>query len=142
MIEREWLARLAPALPLAVPVPVATGDPAADYPFPWMVCRWVSGLSVPPDGLDADGTQLLAEFVVALEALNSDGGPAVEPGQRAGSVAAYDKVARAALDAVLQMRAAGQIEPDLINEEAGVEVWEAALSAPAWPAAVCGFTAT
>jgi aminoglycoside phosphotransferase (APT) family kinase protein len=33
------------------------------------------------------------------------------------------------------MRAAGQIEPDLIDEEACVEVWEAALSAPAWPEA-------
>jgi hypothetical protein len=50
-------------------------------------------------------------------------------------VAAYDKVARAALDAVLQLRAAGQIEPDLIGEEAGVEVWDAALSAPPWPEA-------
>jgi len=98
-----------------------------------MVCRWVNGLPVQPDGLDADGTQLLAEFVVALESLNSAGGPAVEPGQRAGPLAAYDKVARGALDAVLQMRAAGQIEPDLIDEEAGVEVWEAALSAPGWP---------
>ena len=65
-----------------------------------MVCRWVNGLPVPPDGLDADGTQLLAEFVVALESLDSEGGPAVELGRRAGSVAAYDKVARAALDAV------------------------------------------
>jgi len=135
MIEREWLPRLAPALPLAVPVPIAMGDPAADYPFPWMVCRWVNGLPVPPDGLDADGTRLLAEFVVGLESLSSDGGPVAEPGQRAGPVAAYDKVARAALDAVLQMRAAGQIEPELIDEEAGVEVWDAALSAPAWPEA-------
>jgi aminoglycoside phosphotransferase (APT) family kinase protein len=33
------------------------------------------------------------------------------------------------------MRAAGQIEPDLIDGEAGVEVWEAALSASAWPEA-------
>src|SRR5919106_3087443 len=35
--ERRWLPRLAPLLPLAVPVPLADGMPAEGYPFAWSV---------------------------------------------------------------------------------------------------------
>src|SRR6218665_1362287 len=40
-VEKEslWLPRLAPRLPLAVPVPLALGRPHPDYPFHWSVCR-------------------------------------------------------------------------------------------------------
>lgn len=41
--ELQWLPRLTPALPLAVPVPIAAGEPGDGYPFPWAVCRWVEG---------------------------------------------------------------------------------------------------
>ena len=34
LIEREWLPRLAADLPLAVPEPLATGEPSEIYPFP------------------------------------------------------------------------------------------------------------
>ena len=37
LVEREWLPRLAPELPLAVPVPVAAGEPDELYPLPWML---------------------------------------------------------------------------------------------------------
>ena len=33
--EAEWLPRLAPHLPLAVPVQLAMGHPAEGYPFEW-----------------------------------------------------------------------------------------------------------
>src|SRR5439155_18935259 len=35
--ERVWLRRLAPLLPLAVPLPLALGAPGAGYPFDWAV---------------------------------------------------------------------------------------------------------
>ena len=40
-VEREqtWLPRLAPQLPLAVPEPVAQGQPAEGYPYPGPVLR-------------------------------------------------------------------------------------------------------
>lgn len=41
--ERGWLPRLAPLLPLAVPIPLAEGMPAEDYPFVWSVYRWLKG---------------------------------------------------------------------------------------------------
>ena len=41
--ERRWLPRLAPNLPLAVPMPVAEGAPAEGYPFEWSVYTWLQG---------------------------------------------------------------------------------------------------
>src|SRR5262249_33151887 len=41
--EQRWLPRLAPLLPLAIPVPLAQGKPAEGYPWPWSVCRWLDG---------------------------------------------------------------------------------------------------
>ncbi|WP_028064090.1 aminoglycoside phosphotransferase family protein [Solirubrobacter soli] len=41
--EREWLPRLAPALSLRVPEPVAFGRPGEGYPFAWGIFRWLEG---------------------------------------------------------------------------------------------------
>jgi aminoglycoside phosphotransferase (APT) family kinase protein len=133
LIEREWLPRVAPRLPLAVPLPVASGEPSGAYPFPWMVCTWVIGTPLPPGGgLSAGDVDTLAEFVAALQALEATGGPQVQPGRRAGPVAAYDAVARAALKDVSALKATGRIEPDLLDEDSALSVWRAAVEAPAW----------
>src|SRR5262245_17429598 len=44
--QQRWLPRLAPLLPLAVPVPLAHGVPGPGYPFPWLVYRWLDGQNV------------------------------------------------------------------------------------------------
>ena len=41
--EHRWLPRLAPLLPLPIPVPLAMGRPAEGYPWHWSVCRWLEG---------------------------------------------------------------------------------------------------
>jgi len=41
--EQKWLPVLAPHLPLAVPVPVAVGEPEEAFPYPWGVVRWLPG---------------------------------------------------------------------------------------------------
>src|SRR5204862_3546969 len=41
--ERKWLPLLAPHVPFAVPLPIATGDPEEVFPYPWSVVRWVAG---------------------------------------------------------------------------------------------------
>jgi aminoglycoside phosphotransferase (APT) family kinase protein len=133
LIEREWLPRVGPRLPLAVPLPVAGGEPSDAYPFPWMVCTWLSGTPLPPGGgLGAGDVDTLAEFVLALQALETNGGPEVAPGQRAGPVAAYDGVVRAALDETSALQAAGLIEPDLVDEEEAASVWRAAVEVAPW----------
>src|SRR4051794_18367924 len=41
--EAEWLPRLSPYLPLAVPVPLGIGLPDLGYSFPWAVYEWLPG---------------------------------------------------------------------------------------------------
>src|SRR5919206_331173 len=41
--EAEWLPKLAPHLPLAVPVQLARGKPTGEYPFEWSVYEWLPG---------------------------------------------------------------------------------------------------
>jgi aminoglycoside phosphotransferase (APT) family kinase protein len=41
---------LAPRLPVAVPEPVAVGEPGFGYPYPWAVHRWIAGERAPPSG--------------------------------------------------------------------------------------------
>jgi aminoglycoside phosphotransferase (APT) family kinase protein len=133
LIEREWLPRIASRLPLAVPLPVASGEPSDACPFSWLVCTWVHGTPLPPGrGLADDDVDALAEFVMALQAFDTTGGPLVQPGQRAGLVAAYDAGARAAREETSLLKATGRIEPDLFNEEKAASIWQAAVEAPAW----------
>jgi aminoglycoside phosphotransferase (APT) family kinase protein len=75
--EQKWLPVLAPRLPLAVPIPVATGDPDEVFPYPWSVVRWVPGELATLDRL-GDPIQAaleLAAFVLALQAVDPTGGP-------------------------------------------------------------------
>ena len=41
--EHRWLPRLAPMLPLSIPVPLAIGKPAFGYPWKWSIYRWLEG---------------------------------------------------------------------------------------------------
>ena len=73
--EQTWLPILAPHLPLAVPLPVATGEPEEAFPYPWSVVRWVDGEMATLDRL-GDPSQAavdLAAFVRALQAVDPTG---------------------------------------------------------------------
>jgi aminoglycoside phosphotransferase (APT) family kinase protein len=91
--EQAWLPRLAPHLPLAIPQPVARGEPGEGYPFPWSVYRWLDG---EPAACVAAFDQLalasaLASFLAALQRAPAAGGP--EPGPhnffRGGPLSTY-----------------------------------------------------
>jgi aminoglycoside phosphotransferase (APT) family kinase protein len=122
-IEREltWLPRLAPALPLRVPQPVAAGRPTDDYPLPWAVVRWLDGQQyvaerIGDERLAAAG---LAAFVLALrEALPADGAPATGR----APIPSLDEVTRAAVDEL----------GGAIDQQAVLREWERALEAPPW----------
>ncbi len=131
LVERDWLPRLAPALPLAVPVPVAAGEPDQGYPFPWAVCAWLPGEPIGRPGLDAAESNALVGFVAALQAQPADGGPIVPPGRRAGPMAGYDQTFRTALAAMEALQRSDRIEAD-VDLTAARRVWQEALDAPAW----------
>jgi aminoglycoside phosphotransferase (APT) family kinase protein len=122
--EQAWLPRLAPDLPRPIPEPVAQGAPSRDYPWPWSVCRWLPGetaAATPPSDMALFAVEL-AEFLLALQAIEGAGGP--PPGQanfhRGGSLAVYDGQTREALE-----RLSGHM--DL---EPASSLWEAALTSP------------
>jgi aminoglycoside phosphotransferase (APT) family kinase protein len=74
--ELDWLPKLAPLLPVEVPVPVAQGRPSDDYPWFWEVHRWVEGATVPMKEIDAiQAARDLASLVGTLQEIDPDGAP-------------------------------------------------------------------
>jgi aminoglycoside phosphotransferase (APT) family kinase protein len=118
--EQEWLPVLAPHLPLAVPVPLATGVPGEDYPWHWSVVPWLPGddLTVAPLADPVAAARQLAEFVLALRELDPTGAPPA----RFASLERRDRVTREAI---------AQLDGRL-DTAAATAAWEAALGTPLW----------
>lgn len=124
--EQHWLPRLAPLLPLATPVPLAKGAPGEGYPWNWSVYRWLEGEPIMVDRL-ADACQVaqdLAQFIGALQRVDSTGGPS--PGEhnsfRGEPLATRDIETRAAIVSL----------GDAIDASAASAAWNTTLKAPAW----------
>jgi aminoglycoside phosphotransferase (APT) family kinase protein len=124
--ECDWLPKLAPLLPLPVPVPLAKGMPADGYPWEWAVYRWLEGETAivePVKDLDQAASDLV-QFVSALQRVDSADGP--PPGKHNGfrgePLAARDEAVRISIAAL----------GDEIDAGAVTAVWEAALRAPVW----------
>ncbi|WP_308201211.1 phosphotransferase [Paractinoplanes maris] len=119
-VEAEWLPRLAPHLPLAVPVPVAVGEPALGYPWPWAVTRWLDGEVATVEAL-GDSPRVATELARFLTALRRLPVPAEPPGHDE-PLAGRDDDTRAAIAAVAGVFDAGAL----------TSLWDDALRAPAW----------
>ncbi len=121
--EQHWLPVLGPRLPLAIPQPVARGEPGEGYPWPWTVGRWIEGKTAITTAMAGDATFSadLTAFLSALQGLDASEGPA--PGQRnfhrGGSLAMYDAQTWEAIS-----RLDGRFDPEAVTA-----VWEAALAA-------------
>jgi aminoglycoside phosphotransferase (APT) family kinase protein len=129
--EHRWLPRLAPHLPLPIPVPLVRGVPADGYPWPWSIYRWIEGETA-TIGRIADPHRFatgLAHFLVALQRVDPTDGPPPGPHNffRGGPLTVYDAETRQAITAL-----EGEIDTG-----AATAVWEAALAAtwhgqPVW----------
>jgi aminoglycoside phosphotransferase (APT) family kinase protein len=74
--EFDWLPRLAPLLPVLVPVPLAQGRPSDEYPWFWEIHTWVEGETVPVEEMDViQVARDLAALVAALQQMSSAGAP-------------------------------------------------------------------
>jgi aminoglycoside phosphotransferase (APT) family kinase protein len=129
--EHRWLPKLAPLLPLSIPVPLAIGEPAEGYPWKWSIYQWLEGNSAEsaPIADLCDFATSLAQFLLALQQIDPTGGPPPGPHSfyRGGELKIYDSEARRAIAAL----------KDKINAAAALEIWEAALAAswqgsPVW----------
>lgn len=119
--EQKWLPILARQLSLPIPTPIALGKPAAEYPWHWSVYRWIEGeavASAPINNLK-DFAIDLAQFLVALEQIDSTDGPLAGPHSfhRGGSLLTYDAETRQALEVL----------KGTIDVNTATEVWEKAL---------------
>jgi aminoglycoside phosphotransferase (APT) family kinase protein len=124
--ERRWLPSLATQLPLHVPVPLAEGEAAKGYPFEWSVYTWLEGEPASADRIvdQAQAATDLAQFVVALQQVDSSGGPlpAEHNFDRGEPLARRDDKTRAAIASL----------DGAIDVAAVTAAWEAALHAPDW----------
>jgi aminoglycoside phosphotransferase (APT) family kinase protein len=68
--EQRVLPYLAPRLDVAVPEPVGLGVPAAGYPFPWSVRRWIDG-TVASRAVGLDRVRFAADVGAALRQLRA-----------------------------------------------------------------------
>jgi aminoglycoside phosphotransferase (APT) family kinase protein len=114
--ELDWLPKLAPQLPLEIPVPVAQGRPGGGYPWFWEIHTWVEGRTVPVEEIDAvRAARDLAELVRALQRIDPAGAP---PG-RGVALAERDSAFRGWLE-------------KFDGDPRVVAAWERALAAPSW----------
>lgn len=124
--DQRWLPRLAPHLPLDVPVPLGAGIPGEGYPWSWGVYRWLDGDEATLERLaDPSGTATeLARFLRALRRVDTAGGPAPrEHGSGRGvPLAMRDRVTREAIAGL-----AAEIDTD-----AAAAAWDESLAAPVW----------
>ncbi|MEW1724864.1 aminoglycoside phosphotransferase family protein [Streptomyces sp. NPDC093109] len=119
--EGRWLPRLAPLLPVSVPVPLGRGEPAEGYPWVWSVHPWLDGEN-PVVGAVPGTTRLaeeLAAFVTALRRVDPTGAPTA---YRHGPLKTRDTATRDAVGLL----------SGVIDTGAATAAWEEALSAPTW----------
>jgi aminoglycoside phosphotransferase (APT) family kinase protein len=144
--EHRWLPRLAPLLPLEIPVPLALGEPAEGYPWQWSVVRWLDGETATASPIVDLGRAArdLARFIRALQQADAEGGP--DPGpensDRGAPLADRDSETRAAIAAWAGDRRrtpgearraeGGTASGALRDRDALTAVWRAALDAPQW----------
>lgn len=124
--DRQWLGRLAPHLPVAIPHLLAVGAPGAGYPYSWGVYRWLDGEPFRPDRVADLSTMAvdLAGFIRSLRGIDATGAPTPsdDPFSRGTPLAPRDGLVREALD---QVR-------DEFDVAAVLSAWEASLAAAAW----------
>jgi aminoglycoside phosphotransferase (APT) family kinase protein len=124
--EHRWLPKLAPLLPLAIPVPLGMGFPGAGYPWHWSVYRWLEGENATAAAITdlREAATQLGRFVGALQRIDPAGGPpsGAYNSHRGVPLAMRDRPTRAAIDSLDGMVDAGPV----------TAAWDAALQAPAW----------
>jgi aminoglycoside phosphotransferase (APT) family kinase protein len=121
--EAEWLPKLAPHLPLAVPVQQATGHPAEGYPFEWSVYEWLPGENANGtiDDLDQAAVELAA-FVNALRHVDTTGAHPRPLGGRGAPLSELDEQVRRSIEQL----------GDRVDANAALHSWEESLNAQAW----------
>jgi aminoglycoside phosphotransferase (APT) family kinase protein len=122
--EYRWLPVLAPQLPVPIPVPLAIGKPGEGYPFEWSIRLWLAGEPAAPDRIGNGFATELADFLLALQAIDPTDGPSAGEHSfyRGAELAHYDDEIRSSLRLLAERPDRGGVDIGLATA-----VWEAAL---------------
>jgi aminoglycoside phosphotransferase (APT) family kinase protein len=121
--EAKWLPKLAPHLPLSVPVQVAIGHPAEGYPFEWSIYEWLPGENANGTIGDLEHAAVdLASFVTALRQIDTTEAGPRPPGARGAPLIELDGRVR---------RSIAQLG-DRIDGDVALRFWEESFCAPSW----------
>ncbi|MFI8826856.1 aminoglycoside phosphotransferase family protein [Streptomyces sp. NPDC053431] len=122
--EQRWLPRIAPGLPLAVPVPVAAGVPGQGYGHAWSVYEWLDGrdaYAAPVADL-AHAAVALGRFGAELRAVDATGGPR---SFRGGPVTSWE-------DGAMSVALRDLGDDGTLDGELATAAWESVLWLPQW----------
>jgi aminoglycoside phosphotransferase (APT) family kinase protein len=122
-LEWNWLPKLAPHLPVTVPIPLKVGEPGFGYPYPWLVYPWIAGQDLQhASGVDLTAAaRRVATLILALHGVDTEGN--APSGKRAGSLEPLDQGARWAID---------RLDKRAFDVKRASALWEAALHAEPW----------
>ncbi len=121
--EADWLPKLAPHLPLAIPAPLAIGHSAEGYPYDWSVYAWLPGDNANGTIEDLEQAAVdLAGFVRALRGVDTAGAHERAPHSRGAPLAELDEFVRRS---VAQL--GNQIDGGTV-----LRLWQESLDAPMW----------
>jgi aminoglycoside phosphotransferase (APT) family kinase protein len=120
--EFIWLPKLAPLLPLQIPFPLEKGTSCKDYPFNWLINRWIEGQTACTGQIN-DLTEFaftLASFLTTFQHIDTNNAPlaGLHSSYRGGSIAFYNKEVNQALN-LLQGK---------IDSERAKNIWEKGLT--------------
>lgn len=73
--EQHWLPRIAPRLPVAVPVPIRCGTPGDAFPWPWSVVSWTPGSPADQEPVDPGQARTFGRFLAATHSTPAAGAP-------------------------------------------------------------------
>jgi aminoglycoside phosphotransferase (APT) family kinase protein len=130
--EQRWLPRLAPRLPLPIPYPERTGVPAHGYPYPWSVVPYLPGVPA-AQARSFDPAAAAAAVGGFLGALHVPA-PADAPANPSRGVPLADRAGTFAANLALLTGHVGQdhADPDHVDRDAVLHVWDAVLAAPGY----------
>jgi len=120
VLEQQRCTDLGPHVSVAVPEPVAIGEPGDGYAGHWTAFRWIPGET--PDDTVADSPDLardLADFVISLRAVDT-GGRRWKGTGRGGPLSNLDRRVRDSL----------KLSENLVDTEALAAVWTRSTEAP------------
>lgn len=131
--EQKWLPALASHLSVAIPKPIAMGQPSKNYPWEWSIYQWIEGESVNnffADSLDLQAIALqLAQFLNELHKIDTANAPKAGAHNyyRGCHPLVYDNEVRAA---IVKLK-------NIVDTNASLSVWEKAINSkwkkdPVW----------